>query len=39
MRQRVEHNFAQRLIIKAIRQFQAKKKLEKIYSDYSLDSK
>ncbi len=34
---KVEHNFAQRLIIKAIESISGKRTLEKIYSDYSLE--
>ena len=33
----VEHNFAQRLIIKTIENITGKRKLEKIYKDYSLN--
>ena len=36
---KVEHNFAQRLIIKSIESITGKKKLENLYSNYSLDSK
>ena len=34
---KVEHNFAQRIIIKTIETFSGKKKLEKLYKNYSLD--
>ena len=33
-----EHNFAQRLIIKTIETLTGKKKLEKLYKNYSIDS-
>ena len=33
----VEHNFAQRLIIKTIENVTGKKKLEKLYNNYSLN--
>ncbi len=36
---KVEHNFAQRLIIKSIENITGKKKLESLYKNYSLDSK
>ncbi len=36
---KVEHNFAQRLIIKSIESITGKKKLENLYNNYSLDSK
>ena len=36
---KVEHNFAQRLIIKTIETVTGKRKLEKLYKDYTLDSK
>jgi len=36
---KVEHNFAQRLIIKTIENFSGKKKLEKLYKDFSLIEK
>ena len=34
-----EHNFAQRLIIKTIETLTGKKKLERLYKNYSLNSK
>ena len=34
-----EHNFAQRLIIKTIESLTGKKKLEKLYKDYSIDAR
>tara|TARA_Y200000002_G_scaffold379950_1_gene390337 strand:- start:723 stop:1544 length:822 start_codon:yes stop_codon:yes gene_type:complete len=34
-----EHNFAQRLIIRTIESFTGKKKLEKLYKNYSLNNK
>ena len=34
-----EHNFAQRLIIKAIESLTGKKKLEKLYKNFTLNSK
>lgn len=34
-----EHNFAQRLLIKTIESLTGKKKLEKLYKNYSLDNK
>ena len=34
-----EHNFAQRLIIKLIEELTGKRKLEKLYKNYSLDQK
>ena len=33
---KLEHNFAQRILIKTIEQFTGKRKLEKIYKDFSL---
>ena len=36
---KVEHNFAQRLLIKTIETFSGKKKLENLYNNYSLDNK
>ncbi len=36
---KVEHNFAQRVLIKTIEKFSGKKKLENLYKSYSLDSK
>ena len=33
---KIEHNFAQRILIKTIEQFTGKRKLEKIYKDFSL---
>ena len=33
-----EHNFAQRLVIKTIEALTGKKKLEKLYQNYSLNS-
>ncbi len=36
---KVEHNFAQRLIIKTIEHVTGKKKLEKLYSEYALKNK
>ncbi len=36
---KTEHNFAQRLIIKTIETFTGKKKLEKLYKNYSLNPK
>ncbi len=36
---KVEHNFAQRILIKTIENLTGKKKLEKIYKGYSIDSK
>ena len=36
---KIEHNFAQRLIIKSIENVTGKKKLEKLYKNYSFDPK
>lgn len=36
---KVEHNFAQRIIIKTIENFSGKKKLENLYKNYSLSGK
>ena len=35
---KIEHNFAQRLIIKTIENLTGKKKLEKLYKNYSIDN-
>ena len=36
---KVEHNIAQRFVIKTIETLTGKKKLEKLYKNYSLDSR